>query len=129
MAHWGYCLTNGSRKYSLLFKVGEGKTTSSGLSKFHLSVIDDLYEKRDEEELSFELDEKYERLRNFKSIPEIDIPGELTGHTKTLSNTGFHWLNYLNDVGWGGILADDMGLGKTVQALSMLKHYKKKKAH
>jgi non-specific serine/threonine protein kinase len=33
-------------------------------------------------------------------------------------------LGYLNDVGWGGILADDMGLGKTVQALSMLHHYR-----
>ena len=37
---------------------------------------------------------------------------------------GYQWLNYLNDVGWGGILADDMGLGKTVQALTMLQHYK-----
>ncbi len=39
--------------------------------------------------------------------------------------SGFHWLNYLNTVGWGGILADDMGLGKTVQAFSMLRHYAK----
>ncbi|RZM17780.1 MAG: DEAD/DEAH box helicase, partial [Pedobacter sp.] len=38
--------------------------------------------------------------------------------------SGFQWLNYLNEVGWGGILADDMGLGKTVQALSMLNHYR-----
>ena len=38
---------------------------------------------------------------------------------------GYQWLNYLNEVGWGGILADDMGLGKTVQALTMLDYYKK----
>jgi non-specific serine/threonine protein kinase len=37
---------------------------------------------------------------------------------------GYHWLNYLNEVGWGGILADDMGLGKTVQALSFLQLFK-----
>jgi non-specific serine/threonine protein kinase len=37
---------------------------------------------------------------------------------------GFHWLNYLSEVGWGGILADDMGLGKTVQALSYLHYFK-----
>ena len=36
---------------------------------------------------------------------------------------GFQWLNYLQEVSWGGILADDMGLGKTVQALSLLQHY------
>ena len=111
-------------KYSLLFKVGEGKSNQLRLSKYHLSVIDDLYEKRDEKELSFELDTKYERLRSFKTIPEIDPPAELVSILRPYQTSGFHWLNYLNEVGWGGILADDMGLGKTVQALSMLKHYK-----
>ena len=112
-------------KYALLFKVGHGKDNKLRLSRFHLSVIDDLYEKRDETELSFELDEKYERLRNFKSIPETDVPEELENRLRPYQITGFHWLNYLNTVGWGGILADDMGLGKTVQALSMLSHYAK----
>ena len=112
------------KKYSLLFKVGEGRSNQLRLSKFHLSVIDDLYEKRDEKELSFELDAKYERLRNFKSIPEIDAPHELVTILRPYQTTGFHWLSYLNDVGWGGILADDMGLGKTVQALTMLRHFK-----
>jgi superfamily II DNA or RNA helicase len=112
------------KRYSLLFKVGEGKSNQLRLSKYHLSVIDDLYEKRDEKELSFELDAKYERLRNFKSIPEIDVPEGLADVLRPYQTSGYHWLNYLNDVGWGGILADDMGLGKTVQALTMLRHYK-----
>nr|MBA3675195.1 SNF2 helicase associated domain-containing protein [Chitinophagaceae bacterium] len=112
------------KKYSLLFKVGEGKSNQLRLSKFHLSVIDDLYEKRDEKELSFELDAKYERLRNYKSIPEINVPDGLQDILRPYQTSGYHWLNYLNDVGWGGILADDMGLGKTVQALTMLRHYK-----
>jgi non-specific serine/threonine protein kinase len=111
------------KKYALLFKVGEGKNNQLRLSKFHMSVIDELYEQRDERELSFELDEKYERLRNFKSIPEIPIPQQLENRLRPYQLSGFHWLNYLNNVGWGGILADDMGLGKTVQALSMLQHF------
>ena len=37
------------KKYSLLFRVGEGKTNSLKLSRYHLSVIDELYENRDEE--------------------------------------------------------------------------------
>jgi len=113
------------KKYALLFKVGEGKNNQLRLSRFHLSVIDDLHDQRDEQELSFELDEKYERLRNFKSIPEIPIPVELENRLRPYQLSGFHWLNYLNTVGWGGILADDMGLGKTVQALSMLQRYNK----
>ena len=39
------------KKYSLLFRVGEGKTNQLKLSKYHMSVIDELYENRDEEEL------------------------------------------------------------------------------
>lgn len=110
-------------RYSLLFKVGEGKNNQLRLSKYHLSVIDDLYEKRDAKELSFELDEKYQRLREFKSIPEIPPPVELASVLRPYQTSGYQWLNYLKDVGWGGILADDMGLGKTVQALSMLRHF------
>lgn len=112
------------KKYALLFKLGEGKHDQLRLSKFHLSVIDDLYEKRNEEELIFDLDEKYERLRQFKNIPEIAIPAGLEQHLRPYQLAGFHWLNYLNQVGWGGILADDMGLGKTAQGLTMLLHQK-----
>ncbi len=112
------------KRYSLLFKVGDGRNNQLRLSKYHMSVIDDLYENRDETELSFELDEKFERLREFKNIPEIAAPVDLQPILRPYQTSGFHWLNYLNDVGWGGILADDMGLGKTVQALSMLHHYK-----
>lgn len=113
------------KKYALLFKVGEGKNNQLRLSKFHLSVIDELYEQRDEEELSFELDEKYERLREFKSIPETPVPAELDDRLRPYQISGFQWLNYLKTVGWGGILADDMGLGKTVQALTMLSYFAK----
>ncbi len=113
------------KRYSLLFKVGDGRSDQLRLSKYHMSVIDELYENRDEKELSFELDEKYERLKEFKNIPETLPPVHLQSTLRPYQTSGFQWLNYLNDVGWGGILADDMGLGKTIQALSMLYHYKK----
>lgn len=112
------------QKYALLFKVGEGRTDKLRLSKYHMSVIDELYENRDEAELSFALDEKYERLKEFKNIPEIPAPADVTAVLRPYQLAGYQWLSYLNDVGWGGILADDMGLGKTVQALTMLEHYK-----
>ena len=112
------------KRYSLLFKVGDGRSDQLRLSKYHMSVIDELYENRDEKELSFELDEKYERLKEFKNIPETAAPEHLQHILRPYQTSGFQWLNYLNDVGWGGILADDMAFGKTVQALSMLHHYK-----
>lgn len=115
------------KKYALLFKVGEGKADQLRLSKYHLSVIDELYENRNEEELSFILDEKFEKLRAFKEIPKVTPPNKLNDILRPYQVSGFQWLNYLNEVQFGGILADDMGLGKTVQALTMLQHFKRDK--
>lgn len=110
------------KKYSLLFRVGEGNSNNLKLSRFHLSVVDELYENRDEEELVVQLEEKYENLRQFNKIREVDPPEHLHPILRPYQVAGFQWLNYLRDIKWGGILADDMGLGKTVQALSFLEH-------
>jgi SNF2 family DNA or RNA helicase len=112
------------KRYSLLFRVGEGKSNELRLSRYHLSVIDELYENRNEEELIIHLEKKYEQLKEFKNIKEIDPPPHLASILRPYQVHGFHWLNYLHEVNWGGILADDMGLGKTIQALSFLHYYK-----
>jgi non-specific serine/threonine protein kinase len=112
------------KKYSLLFRVGEGKANSLKLSRYHLSVVDELYETRDEEELVVQLEEKYEKLRQFNKIKEIEPPYNLKMILRPYQVAGYQWLNYLTDINWGGILADDMGLGKTVQALSFLEYFR-----
>ncbi len=114
------------KKYSLLFRVGEGKQDKLRLSKYHLSVIDELYDNRDETEVMIRLEEKYDRLRSFNRISEVDPPQALNHILRPYQVAGYHWLNYLSEVGWGGILADDMGLGKTVQALSFMQYFKEK---
>lgn len=117
------------KKYALLFRMGENRQEHLRLSKYHISVIDDLYENRDEEELQIELEEKYERLRAFKRIRKVAPPEALQPILRPYQESGFHWLNFLSEVGWGGILADDMGLGKTLQALSFLQHLYNKQGH
>jgi len=112
------------KKYALLFRVGDGKSGNMKLSKYHFSVIEELYLQRDEEELFFQLEEKYERLRENHSIKPIPAPAHLKEILRPYQESGFQWLNYLREVRWGGILADDMGLGKTLQALSFLHQLK-----
>ncbi|MCW3117020.1 MAG: helicase [Chitinophagaceae bacterium] len=112
------------KKYSLLFRIGEGKTNTLKLSRYHLSVIDELYETRDENELSVQLEAKYDKLKEFNQIKEIEPPYALKMILRPYQVAGFQWLNYLQEIKWGGILADDMGLGKTIQALSFLEYYK-----
>jgi SNF2 family DNA or RNA helicase len=112
------------KKYSLLFRVGEGKQDQLRLSKYHMSVIDELYDERNEEELVVQLEEKYDQLRLFNKIKEIPVPEHLKDVLRPYQEHGFHWINYLREIGWGGILADDMGLGKTIQALSYLHYFR-----
>ncbi len=115
------------KKYALLFRVGEGRNQNLKLSKYHFSVVDELFENRNEEELVLQLEEKYASLREFSRIKEVPPPDGLTKVLRPYQVAGFQWLNYLAEVKWGGILADDMGLGKTVQALSFLEYFKKQK--
>src|SRR4029079_3069940 len=77
------------KRYSLLFKVGDGKSDKLHLSKYHMSVIDELYENRDATELSFALDEKFEKLREFKKIPEINAPVELQAVLRPYQTAGY----------------------------------------
>ncbi len=114
------------KKYSLLFRVGDGKSNNMKLSKYHFSIIEDLYDQRNEEELIFKLEEKYDRLKNNHAITKLDPPAHLQNVLRPYQTSGFQWLNYLSNVQWGGILADDMGLGKTIQALSFLHHLREK---
>lgn len=115
------------KKYSLLFRVGDGKANDIKLSKYHFSVIEELYEQRNDEELIFQLESKYENLKSKFSIEAVPAPEHLQSILRPYQTSGFQWLNYLNEIKWGGILADDMGLGKTVQALTFLHYLKGKK--
>lgn len=111
-------------KYSILFRMGEGKGTGLRFSKYHVNLIDELYDQRDDEELFFKLEEKYDNLKHQTGIDKIDPPKHLENILRNYQVSGYQWLNYLSKVNWGGILADDMGLGKTVQALTYLSYYK-----
>ncbi len=113
------------KKYALLFRVGEGKNDQLRLSRYHVSVLDELYAQRDDSNQEIELEEKYERIREQHQIKVIEPDQALMPILRPYQVSGFQWLNYLREVGWGGILADDMGLGKTVQALSMLEHFRR----
>lgn len=117
---------NWLKKYSLFFRIGEGRTDNLKLSNYHFSIIDELYDNRDEDELIFALEKKCGQLKQFKQIKEVEIPANLNAVLRPYQIAGYHWINYLSEVNWGGILADDMGLGKTVQALTFLQHHKNK---
>ena len=73
------------------------------------------------------------RRRRQDAVPEARVDRrdqgrqEAQGLKATLrpyQEQGFSWLQFLHEIGSGGVLADDMGLGKTVQTIALLLHLK-----
>jgi hypothetical protein len=114
------------KKYSLLLKMGETKGNKVRLKKYHFSVLDELLSEIDEDTVVHELELKKEKLENIlnNDYSLVAPPEHLTATLRPYQLAGFQWLIFLNEAGWGGILADDMGLGKTVQTLAFFQHYK-----
>ncbi|HUX84979.1 MAG TPA: SNF2-related protein [Chitinophagaceae bacterium] len=112
------------RKYSLLFKIGEERDSGLKLSKYNFGVIDELYEFIDDQAIVAELEDKRRKLMQFEGMVPVPVPANITAVLRPYQESGLHWLNYLDQIHWGGILADDMGLGKTVQTLAFLQLFK-----
>jgi len=111
-------------KLEKYFRVGEVDEESIKISKMKFSIIDELFEDIDNENVLAELLEKKNMLKGFESIEQLEIPKKITASLRDYQKEGFNWLNFLKKFKWGGILADDMGLGKTLQVLTMLQNQK-----
>jgi SNF2 family DNA or RNA helicase len=61
-------------------------------------------------------------LRKHLSI--IDEIKGFKGELRPYQTNGVSFLSFLDDLGFGAILADDMGLGKTIQIIALLLHKK-----
>ncbi len=60
------------------------------------------------------------RLRALAVSAEPVLPEGLRATLRPYQRHGVAWLQFLKQLGAGGILADDMGLGKTIMALAFL---------
>lgn len=59
-------------------------------------------------------------LEAFESIQPQALPDGLNATPRDYQQAGYDWMCFLQEYGFGGILADDMGLGKTLQTLTLL---------
>lgn len=90
------------------------------ISKYRFNIIDDLFENIDDKKIVKELKDKKKRLENLELNKKFKVPKLLKAKLRTYQKHGFTWLKFLDESGFGGILADDMGLGKTVQVIALL---------
>jgi superfamily II DNA or RNA helicase len=65
-----------------------------------------------------DLKEKISRLIHCVPNLTTEVGKSFRGVLFPYQTEGLHWLNFLDEQGFGGLLADEMGLGKTVQVLA-----------
>lgn len=66
------------------------------------------------------------KLRRPSKIREAKIPSGVHADLRPYQKTGYTWLKYMSEIGFGACLADDMGLGKTLQVLTFLEGLREK---
>ena len=64
------------------------------------------------------------RLRALAVRSEPLLPAQLEATLRPYQGAGVAWLQFLRELGAGGVLADDMGLGKTLMTLAFLARWK-----
>jgi len=114
------------KQYSMLMKMGQEENGSLRVNKMHFTVIDELHNQIDEEEILQELEEKKQKLQQIESIKPRPVSKEIKAGLRPYQQSGFNWMQVLDELNWGGCLADDMGLGKTLQAICFLQYLKEK---
>lgn len=63
-----------------------------------------------------------DKLLDKRDLPETPLPKNLKTELRPYQKTGFDYLTFMREEGFGLCLADDMGLGKTVQLIAYLLH-------
>ncbi|MFT6336082.1 MAG: SNF2 family DNA or RNA helicase [Saprospiraceae bacterium] len=94
------------------------------ISKMKFNLIDSLFDEINDEQLKMEIDYRKRLLMDFDNIEEVPLPATVNAELRPYQKTGFYWLKFLDDFGFGGCLADDMGLGKTLQVITFLAYKK-----
>jgi non-specific serine/threonine protein kinase len=112
-----------------LFRFSKRGEKKLRLSRYHLTLIDQLFREADAAKGDTMFSANLKKLRHFKGIRKMPVPRELNGKLRPYQHAGLNWFYFLQEFGFGGCLADDMGLGKTIQALVLLLNEKKREAH
>nr|WP_255486850.1 DEAD/DEAH box helicase [Mucilaginibacter sp. SP1R1] len=76
-----------------------------------------------------ELNIYHQKLADFDSVKQIEIPESLNATLRPYQKQGLNWLNFLDDFNFGGCLADDMGLGKSIQVIAFILSQREKNSH
>ncbi len=113
-------------QYSLLLRTGTEENGTLRVSKLHYTLLEDILDKIDDKTVQQDIEGRKRKLLDYDSIAKRPLSPDIKASLRPYQLSGFHWLQALDELGWGGCLADDMGLGKTLQTISFLQFLKDK---
>ncbi len=117
---------NWIKKFQRSVIFGDVNQDSVRFSKIHVNTLDFLIKEGESYESDEEFKKHFEKLNNFEKIKTHRVSPKFNGKLRAYQKFGFDWFYFLQEFGFGGILADDMGLGKTIQVLALLMKEKTK---
>lgn len=107
-------------KIKKLTPFGDKKTGEIKINRVQAGIVESLGDIIAEDSLHESWQKTLAVVRNYQEISQVKkIPG-LSATLRPYQKHGVSYLNYLNQTGFGGLLADDMGLGKTLQTIALL---------
>ncbi|QDK78377.1 DEAD/DEAH box helicase [Spirosoma sp. KCTC 42546] len=115
-------------RFTAYFQAGDIVDDRIRTPKISFASIQELYA---EEELLNDVKDQLalytKNFASFDSVRPVAVPAELRATLRDYQKEGLNWLNFLDELGFGGCLADDMGLGKTLQIIAFILLQKQKK--
>lgn len=109
------------QKLKVYFDTGIVEEEQLQIPKTNFAVLTELFEDYMlDEQVHKELWWYQAQLSNVENIATAPVPAELQTTLRPYQLQGLSWLNFLDDLQFGGCLADDMGLGKTVQVIAFM---------
>ncbi|MGF7072943.1 DEAD/DEAH box helicase [Mucilaginibacter sp. 3215] len=118
----GILPTEWIEKFTDYFNSGEiADDDTLHTSKSNYTAIQQYYdEEMLDEEVRNELAIYSKKLTGTETIDEVPVPPGLNGTLRAYQRQGLNWLNFLDNLNFGGCLADDMGLGKSIQIIAFV---------
>jgi SNF2 family DNA or RNA helicase len=113
-------------QYSLLLRTATEENGTLRLNKMHYTLLEDLLDNIEGKDLRKEIESRKRKILEYDTAQRTALSAEINASLRPYQLSGFHWLQTLDELGWGGCLADDMGLGKTLQTISFLQYVKEK---
>jgi superfamily II DNA or RNA helicase len=108
------------KKYGVLAEMGTAEGDHIRFDKTQAGLLDALLAAQPGIRVDAAFEAVRQQLHSFEGVKPLKAPAGFQGELRPYQREGLGWLVYLQEFGFGGILADDMGLGKTIQVLALL---------